>query len=57
MHIFSMAHPYMQTSANFNNLVIYIIILYRIFYGVQLFMKLLFCYLEHLDLLRLGHAK
>jgi hypothetical protein len=29
----------------------------RIFYGVQIFMKLLFCFLEHLDSLRLGHAK
>ena len=27
------------------------------FYGVQLFTKLPFCYLEHLDSLRLGHAK
>jgi len=31
----------------------------RIVYGVgvQLFMKLPFCYLEHLDSLRLGHVK
>jgi len=29
----------------------------RIFYGVQIVMKLLFCYIEHLDYLRLGHVK
>ena len=28
-----------------------------ILYGAQLFMKLPFCHLEHLDSLKLGHAK
>jgi len=29
----------------------------RIFYGVEIFVKLLFCYLQHLDSMRLGHTK
>jgi len=44
-------HPYKQTYVNSNNREI----IRRIFYGAQLFIP--FCYLEHLDSLRLGHAK
>jgi len=54
VHRFSTAHLHMQTSVNFNNLVM---LTQRKSYGVQIFKKLLFCYLEHLDSLRLGHEQ
>jgi len=52
-NIFQRRTPTRNTSVKSNNREI----IPRKLYGLQLFMKSLYCYLEHLDSLRLGHAK
>jgi hypothetical protein len=52
VHKFSTSHPNKQIFLNCNNLVINI----KNIYGVQFFIKLSSCYLEHLDSFGLRHA-